>query len=544
MEFADLVISGATVETMTGRPTRANAVAVRAGRIVAVGTRRDVQTLAGPATRSIALDGETLLPGFQDAHVHPIHGGLSAALCDLHDLDDARAYPDRIAAYAAAHPDREWISGSGWAMSAFPGGNPGRSALDAIVPDRPVFLASRDGHSAWVNSRALQLAGITAATPDPIDGRIERDAKGEPAGTLHEGAANLVEVLIPTPTAGDLDAALAEAQRYLHSLGITAWQDAWNRAAELAAYRRAVAEERLTMRVVAAQLWDNGRGPEQIADLIRERDTPVAAPPDRFRADSVKFFVDGIIENGTALLTEPYLGPDGNVTENRGIPMIPPDELRAAVSELDRLGFQCHFHAIGDGGVRLALDAIEGAVAANGRTDGRHHIAHIELIQPADIPRFAAIGATANMQPLWASHDNQMRDLRIPVLGPLRTAWQYPFGGLLRSGARLAGGSDWTVSSPNPLLEMEVAVTRVDPDARHNPPFLPDERLPLDAALAAFTIGSAYVNHLDHLTGTLEAGKAADMVVLDRNLRASDAGPIGDARVALTLAEGTEVYSG
>ncbi len=428
-------------------------------------------------------------------------------------------------------------------MPAFPGGNPGRTALDAVVPDRPVFLASRDGHSAWVNSRALELAGITAATPDPVDGRIERDPNGEPAGTLHEGAANLVDDLIPPPDADDLDAGLAEAQRYLHSLGITAWQDAWVRAAELAAYRRAAAEGRLTARVVAAQLWENGRGPEQIADMLRERDTPVAAQTDRFRADSVKFFVDGIIENGTALLTEPYFDLDGNRTENRGMPMIPPDELLAAVAELDRLGFQCHFHAIGDGGVQLALDAIEGALAANGRTDGRHHIAHIELINPADIPRFAAIGATANMQPLWASSDDQMRDLRIPVLGPRRTAWQYPFASLLRSGARLAGGSDWTVSSPNPLLEMEVAVTRVDTDARHNPPFLPDERLPLDAALAAFTIGSAYVNHLDHVTGTLEVGKAADMVVLDRNLRAPDAGPIGDARVVLTLAEGTEVYA-
>lgn len=544
MELADLVISGATVETMTGHPTRADAVAVRGGRIVAVGERRDVEALAGPATRTIALGGETLLPGFQDAHVHPIHGGLAAALCALHDLHDARAYAERIAAYAVAHPDREWISGSGWAMSAFPGGNPGRSALDAIVPDRPVFLASRDGHSAWVNSRALELAGITAATPDPVDGRIERDATGEPAGTLHEGAANLVEELIPPPTANDLDAGLAEAQRHLHSLGITAWQDAWVRAAELAAYRRAVAEGRLSARVIAAQLWESGRGPEQIADLLRERDMPVAAPFDRFRADSVKFFVDGIIENGTALLTEPYLDPHGKATDNRGIPMMPPDELRAAVAELDRLGFQCHFHAIGDGGVRLALDAIEGALAANGRTDGRHHIAHLELIHPADIPRFPAIGATANMQPLWASHDDQMRDLRIPVLGPLRTAWQYPFASLLRSGARLAGGSDWTVSSPNPLLEMEVAITRVDPDARNNPPFLPDERLPLDAALAAFTIGSAYVNHLDQLTGTLEVGKAADMVVLDRNLRSRDAGPIGDARVVLTFAEGTEVYSG
>lgn len=238
-------------------------------------------------------------------------------------------------------------------------------------------------------------------------------------------------------------------------------------------------------------------------------------------------------------MTSPYIGHDGEA----GTPFIDPDLLREAVIQLDRRGFQAHFHAIGDGAVRLALDVVEAAVAANGAGDHRHHIAHIEVVHPDDIPRFGRLGVVANMQPFWASDDDQMRTLRIPVLGPDRVGWQYPFASLLRAGARLAGGSDWTVSTANPLFEIEVAVTRVAPDTRDVTPFLPDERLSLDDALRAFTSGSAYVNHLDAETGTIEAGKLADLVVLDRNIRDPDAGPIGDATVRQTFVDGQEVFS-
>lgn len=538
-DAADLVITGASLETMLDRSSPADALAVRAGRIVAVGASAEVRGRVGRETRVIDLDGETLLPGFGDAHIHPIHGGLMAIRCDLHALADAAAYLAAVAAYAVAHPGSGWIQGGGWAMPAFPGGNPGREALDRVVPDRPVFLDSRDGHSAWVNSRALETAGIGPGTPDPVDGRIERGAGGEPSGALHEGALELVRRHLPAASSAELADGLAAAQRYLHSLGVSAWQDAGASAHELAAYRSAATDGRLTARVVAAQLWDAGRGLEQIPELVAER---AASPIDRLQAGTVKFFVDGIIENGTALMTEPYLGLDGLPTANRGMPMLDPVVLSAAVVELDRLGFQCHFHAIGDGAVRLALDAIHAAREHNGASDGRHHIAHLEVINPVDIPRFAVLGATATIQPIWATYDAQMIDLRIPVLGPERTAWQYAFRSLQRSGAHLAGGSDWTVSTPDPLLEVEAAVTRVDADDRGMAPFLPDEGLDLDAALRAYTIGSAYVNHLDRSTGSLEIGKLADLVILDRNLRAPDAGPIGDARVRHTFVEGREVY--
>jgi predicted amidohydrolase YtcJ len=252
-------------------------------------------------------------------------------------------------------------------------------------------------------------------------------------------------------------------------------------------------------------------------------------------------FVDGIIENRTALTVDPYLEADGRPSESRGIPMIEPELLKAAVRELDQRGFQCHFHAIGDGGVRLALDALSAARDANGDQGHRHHIAHIELIHPDDIRRFTAIGAVANMQPFWAMDEQQMRELRIPVLGKQRARWQYPFRSLVDAGARMAGGSDWPVTTANPLLEMEVAITRTDTDNRDGPALFPEERLTLDEALAAFTLGSAWVNHGETETGSIEVGKLADLAILDRDIRAPGAGPLGEARVQATLVGGAVV---
>ena len=532
----DLVFLGATVETMTDDAGQADAVAVRDGRIVFVGSSADARPLIGPGTRVVELDGETLLPGFQDAHIHPIEGGMLSRSCDLHDLADAAAYLEAIAAHATAHPDRAWITGSGWSLPAFPRGEPHRSLLDAIVSNRPVLLESDDGHVAWANSKALAIGGINLATPDPPGGRIVRDSGGEPTGTLHDYAIDLVSAHAPQATHDDLLEGLRAAQRHLHALGITGWQDAHVEPDALAAYRDAATAGWLTARVVAALWWRREAGLEQIDGFEAQRD---ASAVGRLRADSVKLMLDGILESRTALMTAPYIGHDGEA----GMPFFDPDLLRRAVIELDRRGFQAHFHAIGDAAVRLALDVVQAAMRANGAGDHRHHIAHIEVIHPDDIARFAELGVVANMQPFWASDDDQMRTLRIPVLGPDRAGWQFPFTSLLRSGARLAGGSDWTVTTANPLLEIEVAVNRVAPDTRDVAPFLPDERLTLDAALRAFTIGSAYVNHLDAETGTIEVGKLADLVVLDRNLRDERAGPIGDATVRQTFVEGQEVFS-
>ncbi|MEO6578604.1 MAG: amidohydrolase family protein, partial [Candidatus Limnocylindria bacterium] len=272
----------------------------------------------------------------------------------------------------------------------------------------------------------------------------------------------------------------------------------------------------------------------QIEAFEEQRD---ASGIGRLRADSVKLMLDGIVESRTAYMTSPYRD-----SEHGGAPFIDPDLLMRAVTELDRRGFQAHFHAIGDAAVRLGLDAVEEARRRNGPSDGRHHIAHLEVVHPDDIPRFAELGVVANIQPFWAVNDDQMQDLRIPALGPDRHAWQFAFESLRRAGARLAAGSDWTVTTANPLLEIEVAVSRVSPDVRGADPFLPDERLSLDDALTAFTLGSAYVNHLDTATGSIDVGKHADFVILDRNLRPADAGPIGDLTVRATYVEGLRVF--
>ncbi len=536
---ADLVLLGGRIATMDAARRFVSAIAIRGGRIAAVGPDRTMRPLIGPSTRLIDLRGRTVTPGFQDAHVHPVHGGLARLRCELHDTRGREALLATIADYARTHPDVPWIIGGGWYMADFPGGTPRREDLDAIVPDRPVFLTNRDGHGAWVNSRALELADITAATTDPSDGRIERDPDGSPTGTLHEGAQDLVERLSPDDSPADLEEALRIGQAYLHSLGITAWQDAIVRPeTEERAYVALAARGELTARVVGAMWWERSRGVEQIEEFVERR---TATSIGRYQATSVKLMMDGVLENYTGAMLDPYLDADGHVTDNRGLLQIDPTGLATWVPKLDALGFQAHFHAIGDGAVRASLNAVAAARAANGPSDTRPHIAHIQVIHPDDIRRFHSLDVAANAQPYWACHEGQMDDLTIPFLGD-RWRWQYPYRSLRAAGAVLAMGSDWSVSTPDPLLEMEVAVERIADESRgEREAFLPDERIALIDALAGFTNGSAYVNHLDE-TGSLEVGKLADLVVLDRNLFDRELGAIGEARVVGTFVEGETVF--
>ncbi|MFJ3235304.1 amidohydrolase [Streptomyces sp. NPDC086787] len=536
---ADLLFTGGPVLTPEGRT--ASAVAVAGNRIAAVG-HDELGELAGPRTEVVDLAGRLLVPGFQDAHVHPVPAGLELTQCDLTGARTAEETLDAVRAYAAAHPEREWILGGGWSMEAFEGGIPTRELLDALVPDRPVYLPNRDHHGAWVNSRALELAGITRGTPDPADGRIDRDGSGDPSGTLQEGAMLLVGRLTPSATAADRLAALLYAQSHLHALGITAWQDALvgdflGMDDPSDAYLTAARDGSLTARVAGALWWDRERGAEQIPELVERRN---ALTHGRFRAGSVKLMLDGVAETGTAALLEPYLDKCGCGTANRGTSFIVVKQLMEYVAELDALGFQCHFHALGDRAVRDALDAIEAARVANGPSDTRPHLAHLQVVHPDDVPRFAQLGATANIQPLWAAHEPQMDELTIPFLGPERAARQYPFGALLRTGARLAAGSDWPVSSPDPLQGIHVAVNRVEPGGG-GPVFLPGERLSLAEAFRAYTAGSAYVNRLDD-TGRVAVGALADLVVLDRDPFAGLPEEIAEAKVERTYVGGEAVY--
>jgi len=538
-DIADLILTGARIFTGDAAKSWARALAVRDNRIVAVGGDAEVGRLAGPRTRVIELRGETVTAGFQDAHVHPTHGGLARIRCELHDTRGKDEYLRVIAEYAAANPNDEWIEGGGWSLADFPGGLARREDLDRVVPDRPVFLPNRDGHDAWVNSKALEIAGITKDTPDPVSGRIAREQDGTPLGTLHEQAMDLVRSLIPRATAAEYRRGLLEAQRYLHSLGITAWQDAWVAPEDQEAYLALAGSGELTARVVGALWWDRTRGLEQVDELVERRAAGVLG---RYAATSVKLMCDGVIENGTAAMLQPYLDAHGAPTDNSGMDFIDPETLNAAVVRLDALGFQPHFHALGDRAVRHALDAVEAARSANGWSDTRPHLAHLQVVHPDDLPRFRLLGALPNAQPYWAVLEDQMIQLTLPVLGPEVSARQYPFRSLRRHGATLVMGSDWSVSTPDPLLEMEIAVTRISDESRDSSePFLPEERLELVDALTAFTAGSAYANHLDE-TGTLAVGKLADIVILDRDLFDPGAGPIGEARVLATFVDGIPVH--
>lgn len=543
MAKADLVFTRGPVFTADPARTRASSLAVVGDRITAVG-HDEVRELVGPGTEVVDLTGKLLLPGFQDAHVHAVFAGMELAECDLTGTVGVGDYLELVRAYADAHPERAWITGGGWSMESFDGGLPTRQLLDAVVPDRPVLLSNRDHHGAWANTRALELAGVTAATPDPADGRIEREADGTPSGMLQEGATALVAHLVPASTPADRLAGLLRAQRLLHSLGITAWQDAMlgsldGRPDPSDAYVTAARDGSLTARVVGALWWDRARGAEQIPELVARR---AALSTGRFRAGSVKIMQDGVAENFTAAMTAPYLDGCGCATGNSGLSFVDPAALRGYVTELDALDFQVHFHALGDRAVREALDAVEAAVEANGRRGNRHHLAHLQVVHPEDLGRFAALGAIANIQPLWAAHEPQMDELTIPFLGPERSAWQYPFGDLLRAGATLAAGSDWPVSSPDPLAGVHVAVNRAEPGSSDGRVFYPEQRLDLTTALAAYTAGTAHVNGLDD-TGSLRVGNLADLVVLDRDILTAPPGEIAEARVERTYVGGRLVHS-
>ncbi|MEV7237548.1 amidohydrolase [Streptomyces sp. NPDC051020] len=542
MTTADLVFTRGPVFTADPARSRATSLAVVGDRIAAVG-HDDVRELIGPGTEVVDLTGKLLLPGFQDAHIHAVYGGVELAECDLTGTVGVEEYLTRIRTYADAHPGHAWITGGGWSMESFDGGLPTRQLLDSVVPDRPVLLANRDHHGAWANTRALELAGITAATPDPVDGRIEREPDGSPSGMLQEGAAALVSRLAPESTPADRLAGLLRAQELLHSLGITGWQDAllgvFNGKADPSdAYLAAARDGSLTARVTGALWWDRERGADQIDELVALREK---LSHGRFRAGSVKIMQDGIAENFTAAMTSPYLDGCGCATANSGLSFVDPHALRGHVTRLDALDFQVHFHALGDRAVREALDAIEAAIEANGRRGNRHHLAHLQVVHPDDIRRFAQLGAIANIQPLWAAHEPQMDELTIPFLGPERAAWQYPFGDLLRAGATFAAGSDWPVSSPDPLEGIHVAVNRREPGTTDGRVFLPEQRLDLATAVAAYTAGTAHVNGLDD-AGSLLPGNLADLVVLDRDIFTAPPEEIAEARVLRTYVGGSLVH--
>jgi predicted amidohydrolase YtcJ len=520
--FAEIIFSGGAVFS-AGR-VHMGSVAVRDGRILAVG---QVSDLVGPHTSVLDTTGRMLIPAFHDAHAHPVWGGLELMRCNLAGASDKSGYQAIIAQYVRDNPGRGWVTGAGWAMAAFPSGTPKASDLDDLVPDRPVLLHNADHHGAWVNSVALSLAGITAATPDPPDGRIEREADGSPTGMLHEGAVALVSRLLPPADLGEYVAALRLGQAHLHSLGVAGWQDAivgpyGGYADPLPAYRALASAGALTARVCGALWWDRTLGVSQIPSLLDRRVTSTG-----LSTPHVKIMLDGVAENFTAAMSTPYLHGKGS-----GLPFVDFAALPAAVKALVEAGFGVHYHAIGDAAVSAALDA-----AAFAGT-GRHQIAHLQVVRPADISRFADLGVIANMQAFWACHEPQLDTLAIPFLGTQRAGWLYSFGDLVRAGAPVACGSDWPVSSANPWDAIHVAVNRSYLDGE---PLLPAQKLDLSTVLTAYTHGSALACGFTD-TGLITPGYSADLALLDRDPFSVAPSSLREVRVIQTYAGGALVH--
>ncbi len=527
---------------LTADPTRpvAGAVTIDDGLIVALDDEALEYRARGASEFDLA--GGCLVPGFRDGHAHPLWGGIELGQVPLVGARSVDEIVERVRAYAAAHPELDWIEGGGYDPTVVPHGVGDATMLDAAVADRPVVLEASDHHTMWVNSEALRRAGIDASTPDPELGRIIRHGDGTPVGTLVEwGAIAMVRELMPVPGAAEQEEGLARAMAELARSGVTWVQEAASRPAEARVYAALARRGELTTRTNIALRVEPGRWPGDRARYGECRATLDAddATRDLVRARTVKFFADGVIEMGTGFLVEPYT----DAPHTCGLPNWSAAELAEAVTAFDEDGFQIHIHAIGDGGVRMALDAIEQAATRNGARDRRPVIAHTQVVQPSDRARFAVLGVIANFEPLWACLDPTMEELTLPRLGPARSELQYPIASLARSGARISFGSDWPVSSMHPLHGLAVAVTRQNRDGWPESGWLPEERLPIEQALAAYTAGTAYQGFEDETGGAIVVGKRADLCALSADISAIAGREVSEVAVTGTWTGGREVHA-
>jgi predicted amidohydrolase YtcJ len=532
---ADVVLQDTHIYTGNADQPWADAIAIRGGVIVAVGTVADMTIFKGDRTDVKSLPGKLVMPAFHDAHVHPLGAGRQEQGCSLAGLATVAAIIDKVRDCAVT-PGNGWIVGRGWNLSLFPQANPNKAVLDAVVADRPLYLRGEDGHSAWLNSKGLAVAGITKDTKDPPQGVVERDKNGEPSGTLRENAIDLVSPHLPKRTLDDDVEALRFAQRQLHAHGIVSIMDAGLEERTLETYQVLDKDNSLKLRVVGCTVVEpnNAVAALQLAQQFRTRFTSASVHP-----TCAKIYLDGVLEGETAALLADY---DDNHGHKGGMNATQ-QQLNDTVAALDADGFSVHMHVIGDAAVRAALDAYTFAQA---KTSHRlkHTLAHVQLVDAVDVARFAAIGVTVNAQSYWAYPDNYIVEVNTPQVGQQRVDRMYPWGEFVAAGATIVGGSDWPVSTVNPLLAIEVMVRRADPSKPNDAPSLgaASQRLTLPTAIAAYTTTAATFLEHDNIVGMLKPGMRADLVALDRDIFVGDATAISDAQVWATWMDGVIVY--
>jgi len=533
----DVIVHNAKLYTAGASGTMAEAVAIRGNQILRVGSEREVMRLRRPQTTMIDAKGAAVVPGFNDAHLHFISGGLSLERIDLIGVETLDDIQSRIRTWAASHADAPWVLGRGWYYQPFPGGLPTRQQLDAIVSDRPAQIISYDGHTSWVNTRALRMAGISKKTPNPPGGVIVKDQKtGEPTGVLKEAAMALVSSHVPTSTRAERAAALRSAIGEAQRNGITSVQNASGSEEEFELYTEARRDGDLGVRVYSAMATSSALSAAAIADL----DAVAKRYPDDplFKAGAVKIMLDGVIEAHTAAMLAPYANDTAT-----GTPTIDADELNRMVRLLDAGGWQVMTHAVGDRAVNMALTAYEHAVRSNplparGR---RHRIEHVETVDSTDIPRFGALGVIASMQPYMGNPGPNI-DVWFRNVGPERASQGWSYNSIAAGAGRLAFGSDWPGVPMNPMLGLHTAVTRTTPDGLPEGGWYPAERLALKAAIDAYTSGAAWASFDEQRKGSLAPGMLADLVVLSEDIFEAPASRLASTRIAVTIFDGRIVY--
>ena len=535
---ADTIIVRGKVYTGNTKQPWAQAVAVRGEKIVAVGGDTEIEQLRGMGTKVVDAGGRLVLPGFVDCHIHFLEGSISLGQVNLEGARNPADIQRILREYAEKHPGDGWILGGGWNYAMFGKENlPDKKYLDELFPDRPVFLAGYDGHTSWANSKALALAGIDKSTPNPPNGAIVRDPKnGEATGALKESAGRLVRKLLPKPTREDKLAALRAGIHWANQNGLTRVHSAGGDFDSFDLFDELRRRGELTLRMYIAYFLDPPElRPRDLAAIEAARKKYTG---DWLSAGVVKMMVDGVVESHTAAMLEPYTDDPST----KGKLFWAPDKYKAAVAELDKRGLQLFTHAIGDYAVRTALDAYENAEKVNHTRDRRPRIEHIETVTAADIPRFGKLGVIASMQPLHAYPDEDTLRVWAGNVGPDRASRAWAWNSIAKAGGHLAFGSDWNVVTLNPWAGLQMAVTRQTAEGTPPGGWLPQQRITLAQAVAAYTLGAAYAGRREKTEGSIEPGKLADLIIVSQNLFEINPHEIAKTKVIKTIVGGRVVY--